>query len=92
MINLSFLAKVAFLYNLCMVATLVMRYLQFIQEGALQSTILVSGIVLSIVFNGLVNSWAIVVLLVKKSPGGLRPLWLFGVNFLCFIFQLYLLI
>ena len=75
-----------------MVATLLMRYLHFIPEGAIQSTILVSGIVLSVVFNGVVNGWAAGLLLAKKGVGALLPQWLFGVNFLCFIFQLYLLV
>ena len=75
-----------------MIMTLVMRYLRFIPEGAIQSTILVSGIILSVVFNGLVNGWAAGLLLAKRPVSGLRPQWLFGVNFLCFIFQLYLLI
>lgn len=76
-----------------MIMTLVMRYLHFIPQGAVQSTILVSGIILSVVVNGLVNGWAAGLLLVKRGPvSRLRPAWLFGVNFLCFIFQLYLLV
>ena len=86
------MSKVAFLYNGCMILTGLMRYLHFIPEGALQSTILVAGIVLSVVFNGLVNGWTAGLLLAKRGLGGLRPRWLFGINFLCFIFQLYLLL
>ena len=89
---LLFLSRVAFLYNGCMFITLLMRYLAFIPGGAVQSTILVSGIVLSVVFSSLVNGWT-VLLLIKKVPlARFRPLWLFSVNFLCFIFQLYLLL
>lgn len=89
---LLFLSRVAFLYNVCMIMTLLMRYLNFIPAGAVQTTILVSGIVLSVVFNSLVHGWA-ALFLVKKIPrSAFRPHWLFVVNLLCFIFQLYLLL
>jgi hypothetical protein len=89
---LLFLSRVTFLYNICMIVTLLMRYQNFIREGAVQSVILVSGIVLSIVFNSLVNSVAVFFLVKKTPPAAFRPQWLFVVNFLCFIFQLYLLL
>ena len=75
-----------------MIVTLLMRYLNFIREGAVQSTILVSGIVLSVVCNSLVNGLAGFFLVKKMPVAAFRPQWLFIVNFLCFIFQLYLLL
>lgn len=90
--TLLFLSRVTFLYNGCMIVTLLLHYRKFIPAGALQSTVLVSGIILSVVFNSLVSAW-MAVLLVKGTPvQAFRPQWLFGVNLLCFIFQLYLLL
>lgn len=89
---LAFLSKVAFLYNLCMIATFGMRYQAVVSPGAVQSTILVSGIVLSVLFSAVVSAWVFLLLLRKVPLSAFRPQWLFGINLLCFIFQLYLLL
>lgn len=90
--TLLFLSRVAFLYNLCMLATFGMRYFRPLEAGAVQSVILISGVVLSVVFTGAVNLWVLLLLLRKRPVGAFRPQWLFAVNFLCFIFQVYLLL
>lgn len=90
--ELLFLSRVAFLYNLCMIAAFWMRYQGPVSGGAVQSTILVSGIVLSILFSGVVMLWMIVLLLRKTPVAAFRPPWLFVFNGCFFIYQLYLLL
>ncbi len=89
---LLFLSRVAFLYNLCMLATFGLKYGKPLEQGAVQSVLLISGIVLSVVFTGAVTIWVLLLLLRRKPLSLFRPQWLFAVNFLCFIFQLYLLL
>ncbi len=89
---LVFLSRVSFVYNLCMVAIMGMRYFNWVPAKTLQSTGLVEGFFLAIVLNAVLVIW----LLVLMSRSGLRslppPAWLFIFITMCFIFQLYLIV
>jgi len=92
MLRLSFLSRVAIICNVCLLLALVMRYYSFVSSRDLQSTILVAGLVLSVVINGIVNI-IYAVLLIKKSNLGMQvPIWLATINFLFLIFQFYLIL
>jgi len=92
MLRLSFLSRVAIICNVCLLLALVMRYYSFVSSRDLQSTILVAGLVLSVVINGIVNI-IYAVLLIKKSKLGMQvPIWLATINFLFLIFQFYLIL
>jgi len=92
MLKTAFLSRVAFLCNVCLVLAWLLRYLPAIEYGTVVSTIIVAGLVLSFIVNGLVNilyAW----LLVRRRP--LRqyvPVWLAVVNFLFLIVQIYLIV
>ncbi len=90
--TLLFLSRVTFIYNLCMMVTLLMGYFNFMPDKGIKSSIVVAGLFLSIVFNGLTNLWMLVMLLNKRHLTMFQPAWLFIVNFLCFIFQTYMLL
>jgi len=90
--TLLFLARVTFIYNLCMVITLLLGYLNFMPDKGVKPGIIVAGLFLSIVFNGLSNTGMVVLLIRKTSLAFLQPAWLFVTNFLCLIFQIYMLL
>jgi hypothetical protein len=76
-----------------MLVTLLMGYFSFMPDRAIKSGILVAGLFLSIVFNGLTSIWVLGRMAINKDHFSLfQPAWLFILNFLCFIFQLYMLL
>jgi hypothetical protein len=90
--TILFLSRVTFIYNLCMVATLLMRLFNFIPEGSLKSTILVGGLLLSGVCNLLIIGCLAVMLIRGSTFKSFQPRWLFTVNLFFFIFQFYMLL
>jgi hypothetical protein len=90
--NLRFLSRIAFICNLCLLLSWPMRYYSFIQDHALQSTIIIAGMVLSFFMNGLVNILYAVLLIRKKPLAAFVPVWLVTINFLFLIFQLYIIL
>jgi hypothetical protein len=90
--TILFVSRVTFIYNLCMLGALLIRFYDFMPEGAMRSTILIGGLVLSVAFN---TAWVLCIgfLFIRgKKWKFFQPVWLFAVNFLCFIFQIYLLL
>lgn len=90
--RLGFLSKAAFICNVCLVLTGLMRYLPSMSSGAVGSTVIIAGLVLSFVLNGVVNVWYAVVLLRGLTLRGHVPVWLAVINFLFLIIQLYLIL
>lgn len=90
--NLYFVSRVAFLYNICMLATISMKYYQLIPEGAMKSTVIISGLIMSVIFNAIVMCWIAVRIFSGKKSQLHVPLWLILVNLIFFIFQLYLVL
>lgn len=75
-----------------MLVTFTMKYVNFLPAGSVQSTVIIAGLVLSVIANFITGVWACVVLLAKPGRNVLRPQWLFLTNFCCFVFQIYLLL
>jgi hypothetical protein len=92
MSRLRFFSRVAFLCNICLVAVWSMRYLPPVPYGAAVSTVIIAGLVLSFIINGLVNAWYAAVLLRRQSLPTHVPVWLAVINFLFLILQLYLIL
>ena len=92
MFRLSFLSRVAFICNICLLLAMVMRYYSFVSSRDLQSTILVSGLVLSFMINGVVNIAYAVLLIRKIKLKTYVPIWLATINFLFLVFQFYLIL
>ena len=74
-----------------MLLAFVMKYVQFVDNKEAQSTIIIAGFLLSFAFN-LLAAAGVLILLVKKQSERIRPAWLFTVNFLSLIFQLYFML
>jgi hypothetical protein len=85
----SFWHKVAFIANCCWLLTWAIRYKAFLPDGDMQSTIVVTGIVLAIGLNLLANVWTGILFLRGKLPAN-TPRWLLTVNFLFLLPQCYL--
>ena len=88
---LLFISRVAFICNVCMVVGFVMRYVQIITNKDAQSTIIIAGFFLSVLFNILV-AFGMLILILRKQRQRINPRWLFATNFLCLIFQLYFML
>lgn len=83
------LSKLAFICNLCFLATLVMHFWLFLPEGAVNSTVIITGQVISFIVNIIVNIVFVAGLLVKKWKRTCSPAWLPWVNWIILLVQLY---
>jgi len=92
MIRISFISRVAFICNICLVLTVLSRYFSFIPKGDLESTVIIDGLILSFVVNGTVNITYAWLLMRKKRLSDYVPVWLARINFLFLIFQLALIL
>lgn len=90
--RLLFFSRVAFICNICFVFTLAMHYTQQMNSGFFASTIIIIGLVLSIVINALVNAASLFLLVAGKHLTHHVPLWLAVINFLFFVTQAILLV
>ena len=90
--KLYFFSRVALLCNICFLITFFIRHVPRLQDGFFISTIIIVGLVLSIVINALVNLFYLVVTVAGKPVIHFVPLWLVAINFLFFVFQAILLI
>ena len=92
MTRLSFLSKVAFICNACLLLVWLMRYLPEVPSGTIGSTIIIAGLVLSFIMNGLANVLYAVALIRRMPLRELVPVWLAVINFLFLTVQLYLIL
>ena len=92
MSRLPFFSRVAFICNVCFLLVWLLRYLPAMPLYFLTSTIIIAGIVMSFVMNGLVNIMY-AALLVRRRPITMYvPVWLATVNFIFLIVQFYLIV
>lgn len=69
-----------------------MRYLPAQPPQSFASTVIIAGLVLSFVMNGLVNIMYAVILIRRKPLREQVPVWLAIINFIFLLLQLYLVI
>lgn len=87
--KLSFWHKVAFLANVCWLATWGIKYYSILPNGDLQSTVLVTGLIMANIINLLTNLATAISFLRGKLSGAV-PRWLLIANFLFLLPQFYL--
>jgi hypothetical protein len=87
-----FFSRVAFLCNLCFLFTLVMHYVPALKNAFVISTIIIIGLVMSVIINATVSIISIYFLLSGRRVAQYVPVWLLVTNFLFFIIQAILLI
>ncbi|MBL7700257.1 MAG: hypothetical protein JNK79_18980 [Chitinophagaceae bacterium] len=89
--KLLFFSRVAFLCNVCFLATFLLRYAPELKNGMIVSTVVVLGLVVAIVLNTVVNLLYFLVIMANKPIRTFVPLWLVIINFLFLVFQAILL-
>jgi hypothetical protein len=88
--KLSFWHRLAFIANICWLATWSMTHYPVLPKGDLQSTIIVLGFT-AIIINFIVNVITCIYWFRKKLAGKV-PRWLVIINFIFLIAQLYIFI
>ena len=89
--KLSFWHRLAFIANLCWLATWFMKYHTLLPKGDLQSTVIVTGLITANIVNFLVNIVTCIYWF-RKKLAGIVPRWLLVINFIFLIAQLYIFI
>ena len=92
MSRLPFFSRVAFICNVCFLMVWLMRYLPAMPLEFVTSTILIAGLVLSFVMNGLVNILYATLLVRRRPIADYVPVWLATINFIFLFLQLYLVL
>jgi hypothetical protein len=93
MSKLLFFSRVALLCNICFLLTFFMRYVPQLKGGFFISTIVITGLILSILINFVVNLLYIIIQVGFKKPiSRFVPVWLVVTNFLFFVVQAILLL
>lgn len=90
--RLLFFSRVAFICNICFVFTLAMHYTEQMKSGYFASTIIIIGLVLSIVINAFVTAASLFLVIAKRQLTDHVPAWLAAINFLFFVLQAILLL
>lgn len=92
MSKLLFFSRVGLLCNICFLLTFFIRYVPELKDGFFVSTIIVIGLVLSIVINVILNMFYLLITVADKPISHYVPRWLIVINFLFFVFQAILLL
>ena len=90
---LLFLSRVAFICNLLFLLSFSLRIYSWVKDENIAGTIIITGYVLSVIFNPVVNLSYLVFFWVKRKSLSVVPAWLIAMNILFLILQLvYLLL
>ena len=90
---LLFLSRVAFICNLLFLLSFSLKIYDWIKDEDIGSTIIITGYVLSFIFNPIVNLSYLIIFWVKRKNLFIIPAWLIVMNILFLILQLiYLLL
>jgi hypothetical protein len=90
--SILLLARICFLYNICLLLTIVLRYYDFISDVSTKSTVIIAGYLLSLVANLALLTILLVMLATGRSFRDLRPQWLFIANAVVFLIQIFFLV
>jgi hypothetical protein len=85
---LLFLSRVAFICNLLFLVSFSLLIGKWLSNESISSTMIVTGYVLSVVFNPFVNLCYLVIFWVKRKKLASIPAWLIVMNLLFLILQL----
>jgi len=89
---LLFLSRVAFICNLAFLASFVLRVTSWLHNQDVAAFIIISGWVLSVIFNPAVNIIYLFVFWVKRKSLSVVPAWLIVMNILFLMLQLVFLL
>jgi hypothetical protein len=83
-----FIARVAFICNLCSLFIILILFQENAENNAAQSSIIVMGYVLALIFNPLSNLLNLFALIFQKTAFQQLPKWLVVSNFVFLLLQL----
>ena len=90
--SILLLARISFLYNICLLLTIVLRYYDFISDVSTKSTVIVAGYLLALITNLAMLVIILLMLALGRSFSEFRPRWLFVANTVIFIIQILFLV
>jgi hypothetical protein len=90
--KLLFFSRVAFVCNLFFIFTFFMHYIPALKNAFVASTLIIIGLVMSVIINALVSLISFYLLLSGRQVKQHVPFWLMITNFLFFVIQAILLI
>jgi hypothetical protein len=85
---LLFLSRVAFVCNLLFLVSFSLMISKWVKNEDLSSTIIISGYMLSVIFNPIVNLSYLVIFWAKRNSLSVVPAWLIVMNILFLMLQL----
>lgn len=85
---LLFLSRVAFVCNLLFLVSFSLMISKWVKNEDLSSTIIISGYMLSVIFNPIVNLSYLVIFWAKRNSLSVIPAWLIVMNILFLMLQL----
>lgn len=83
-----FFSRVAFVFNVLFIVSLVIQNMEISLPSSLGSVLVLGGLVLSLVMNLIVNVWMVVLLARKKIQLKIRTVYF--LNMVVLIFQLFI--
>lgn len=90
--KLLFLSRVALICNICFLVTALLSYVPFLANGAISSTLIITGSVLSIIVNSLVILLYTLLLITRSPVKNYVPAWLIITNLIIFVLQIIFLV
>jgi len=90
--KLLFLARVAFICNVCFVLGLLLRFYPFLPQGMLSSNIIILGFLLGVVVNFSLHFMYAFLFVVRTVSWSFFPKWLMIVNFIFFMLQIIVMV
>lgn len=90
--KLLFLSRVALICNICFLVTILLQYIPFLSNGAVSSTLIITGSVLAGIINIIVTALVIFLLVTRRPVSNYVPSWLLITNLLIFVVQILFLV
>ena len=83
-----FIARVAFICNICSLFTIIILFKDQVGNNAALSSVIIAGYVLAMIFNPLSNLLTLILLLFRRDLFQRLPKWLVILNFIFLLLQL----
>ena len=85
--KLLFLSRVAFICNVLFVVAVTLRIFNWLHNEDLTALVLILGYAMVLLFNPLVNLCYLILILFRKRPASVIPVWLITSNVIFLILQ-----
>ena len=89
---LAKLSRIAFVCNVCFVLAFSISITNWIRNKEIESTIIIIGYFLSIIFNAIVITSYLILLLFRKKIWQVVPVWLITANVMFLVMQVFFIL